>query len=47
MITLGQFGTMSEKDFDACFAAWDDDGSGGIDFVEYTSFMEKCRDEKA
>mmetsp|Transcript_7355 Transcript_7355/g.10908 ORF Transcript_7355/g.10908 Transcript_7355/m.10908 type:complete len:476 (-) Transcript_7355:613-2040(-) len=41
----GKFGTISEKDFEAMWSAMDVDGSGEVDFVEFTTFLGSCGTE--
>lgn len=41
----GKVGDLSVKDFDAMWAILDLDGSGEVDFVEFTVFLSSCGEE--
>jgi len=38
----GKLGFVSKKDFDSLWVAMDTDGSGEVDFVEFTTFLSGC-----
>lgn len=41
-VESGKMGTMKKSDFNAMWSALDIDGSGEIDFVEFTAFLSSC-----
>ena len=38
-MTSGKLGDISDKDFNTLFGIIDADGSGEVDFIEFSSFM--------
>lgn len=44
-LNSGKVGDLSDKDLDAMWAVLDLDGSGEVDFVEFTAFLSSCGEE--
>jgi len=44
-LSSGKAGELSNKDFNALFAAMDADKSGYVDFLEFCSFLGQCHEE--
>lgn len=42
-MTSGKLGDVSDSDFETLFGIIDTDGSGGVDFIEFASFMGEIR----
>ena len=43
-MTSGKMGKVTDSDFDTLFGIIDADGSGEVDFIEFTTFMGKIKD---
>ena len=43
-MTSGKIGNVTDSDFETLFGIIDTDGSGGIDFIEFVTFMGEIKD---